>query len=146
MPPSPPAPGSFAQPCDEEHVVEERDEEAGLTRVLCARSGLAVGTVIEDVTSPTGRRCVGPLGPSPRTGITPRSGTPSPPPSLPALGLSAQYLSCVPDWPARGFRPRYIITSAYLEFHPLGKALPVRCQPENYWGSEGQYRAWQFSD
>lgn len=37
---------------------------------------------------------------------------------------------------------RYLISGAALEFHPLGKPLPVRCQPENYWGSEGQYRAW----
>ena len=47
--------------------------------------------------------------------------------------------------PAAGFlyvRRRYLISGCALEFHPLGKALPVRCQPENYWGSEGQYRAW----
>ncbi|CAM9492179.1 unnamed protein product [Discosporangium mesarthrocarpum] len=39
---------------------------------------------------------------------------------------------------------RYRVLSSALEFHPLGRPLPVRCQPENYWGTEGQYRVWQF--
>ncbi|CAM9342728.1 unnamed protein product [Laminaria digitata] len=83
---------SFATPCDDEHLLEERDVEEGVTFVSCARSRVRVGTVTDDLGSPSGRR--------------------------------------------------YLIAGAALEFHPLGKALPVRCQPENYWGSEGQYRAW----
>lgn len=85
---------SFAEPCDEEHLVERKDDESGLTNIFCPRSRLRVGLVLDDATSPTGKR--------------------------------------------------YLVTSEALEFHPLGKPLPVRCQPENYWGSEGQYRAWQF--
>ncbi|CAM9390263.1 unnamed protein product [Ectocarpus fasciculatus] len=83
---------SFAEPCDDEHLVEEHDAENGVTAVSCARSRVRVGSVVGDSGSPSGKR--------------------------------------------------YLIRSAALEFHPLGKALPVRCQPENYWGSEGQYRAW----
>eukprot|EP00752_Nemacystus_decipiens_P006998 g6277.t1 len=83
---------SFAQPCDEEHLIEELDAEEGVTFISCARSGIRLGRVIADPDSPSGKR--------------------------------------------------YLISSVALEFHPLGKALPVRCQPENYWGSEGQYRAW----
>eukprot|EP00903_Cladosiphon_okamuranus_P006977 g6790.t1 len=83
---------SFAQPCDEEHLIEERDSKEGVTFVSCARSRIRLGRVVADPDSPSGKR--------------------------------------------------YLILSAALEFHALGKALPVRCQPENYWGSEGQYRAW----
>ncbi|CAM9965939.1 unnamed protein product, partial [Hapterophycus canaliculatus] len=85
---------SFAEPCDEEHLLEEQDaaDSGAATSVFCARSGVRVGTVIADAGSPSGKR--------------------------------------------------YLVLSEALEFHPLGKALPVRCQPENYWGSEGQYRAW----
>lgn len=50
--------------------------------------------------------------------------------------------SRLPSTPLFRVPQRYLISGAALEFHPLGKALPVRCQPENYWGSEGQYRAW----
>ncbi|CAN0145356.1 unnamed protein product [Scytosiphon promiscuus] len=85
---------SFAEPCDEEHLLQEQGspDNGGETSVLCARSRVCVGTVVADPASPSGKR--------------------------------------------------YIILNEALEFHPLGKPLPVRCQPENYWGSEGQYRAW----
>ncbi|CAM9910437.1 unnamed protein product [Ectocarpus sp. 4 AP-2014] len=83
---------SFAEPCDDEHLVEEHDAENAVTAVSCARSRVRVGRVVGDAGSPSGKR--------------------------------------------------YLIRSAALEFYPLGKPLPVRCQPENYWGSEGQYRAW----
>ncbi|CAM9848262.1 unnamed protein product [Pylaiella littoralis] len=84
---------SFAEPCDGEHLIQERDPVNGEgTFVSCARSRVRVGRVVADSRSPSGKR--------------------------------------------------YLISSAALEFHPLGKALPVRCQPENYWGSEGQYRVW----
>uniref|UniRef100_A0A0G4GH50 Uncharacterized protein n=1 Tax=Chromera velia CCMP2878 TaxID=1169474 RepID=A0A0G4GH50_9ALVE len=38
----------------------------------------------------------------------------------------------------------YQICSAALHFYPLGTPLPVEAQPENLWGSEGQYRAWRL--
>ena len=47
---------SFAQPCDEEHLIEERDAE-GVTFVSCARSRIRVGRVVADSDSPSGKRC-----------------------------------------------------------------------------------------
>ncbi|CAM9785018.1 unnamed protein product [Chrysoparadoxa australica] len=38
----------------------------------------------------------------------------------------------------------FLIAHDALVFHALGAALPVASQPENYWGSEGQYRAWKL--
>lgn len=48
---------SFAEPCDEEHLLERQDGEGGITNVFCSRSGLRVGAVVSDDTSPSGRRC-----------------------------------------------------------------------------------------
>lgn len=36
----------------------------------------------------------------------------------------------------------YMIQSKLLKFYGLSEKWPVESQPENYWGSEGQYRAW----
>lgn len=47
---------SFAQPCDEEHLIEERDSEEGVTFVSCARSRIRVGRVVTDSDSPSGKR------------------------------------------------------------------------------------------
>eukprot|EP00904_Undaria_pinnatifida_P004290 jgi/Undpi1/13862/HiC_scaffold_9.g03513.m1 len=48
---------SFATPCDDEHLLEERHVEEGVTFVSCARSRVRVGTVADDPESPSGRRC-----------------------------------------------------------------------------------------
>jgi len=36
----------------------------------------------------------------------------------------------------------YIINSNTVRFYEASGKWPVESQPENYWGSEGQYRAW----
>lgn len=48
---------SFAEPCDEEHLLEEFDAEEGKMFISCARSRLRIGTLIADPLSPSSKRC-----------------------------------------------------------------------------------------
>lgn len=40
----------------------------------------------------------------------------------------------------------YVIDSSALRFLDLGDKIPVPSQPENFWGTEGQYRQWNSND
>jgi peptide methionine sulfoxide reductase MsrB len=46
--------------------------------------------------------------------------------------------------PSSPTHQRWRINGACLEFFELGVPLPPQSQHENYWGSEGQYRAWDL--
>lgn len=52
---------SFAEPCDDEHLLEEEEERdpvnGEVTFVSCARSRVRVGRVVADSGSPSGKRC-----------------------------------------------------------------------------------------
>ena len=40
----------------------------------------------------------------------------------------------------------YRVFTSSLRFYDISAQWPVESQPENYWGSEGQYRAWNEHD
>lgn len=40
----------------------------------------------------------------------------------------------------------FTVNSRLLRFHSIDEKWPVESQPENYWGSEGQYRAWNMHE
>jgi len=42
--------------------------------------------------------------------------------------------------------PRYVVDEDCLCFLPFNVPWPVQCQPENFWGTEGQYRSWNRHD
>eukprot|EP01041_Mallomonas_annulata_P012088 gene12088-25343_t len=37
---------------------------------------------------------------------------------------------------------KYIVFCNQVRFYAINSPWPIESQPENYWGSEGQYRAW----
>ena len=41
---------------------------------------------------------------------------------------------------------RYIVDATAVRFLPLDAPWPVESQPENFWGTEGQYVAWNNHD
>jgi hypothetical protein len=43
-------------------------------------------------------------------------------------------------------RKRYRVPSRHVRFLSIDSIWPVDSQPENFWGTEGQYRAWNRHD
>lgn len=43
-------------------------------------------------------------------------------------------------------RRRYRIPSCHVRFLSIDSIWPIESQPENFWGTEGQYRAWNQHD
>lgn len=56
-------------------------------------------------------------------------------------------LESLPHTPIRSRRrKRYLIPSCHVRFLSIDSMWPIDSQPENFWGTEGQYRAWNQHD